>query len=214
MPVFQEASPVPHDVPNRIGLHSAGQAHARVSSASDSPPWRHEHFLRFAAELKALGRPFPRALELGSGPGELADTVLHEVPGLRLVSLDSSNTMHGQAQARLANKEGRMTSVTRNIFDIGWADGLGRFDAVIAGPAIHAPHRPVCAATLYAQVRPLLLPGGIFLLCDHVTTDVRVRFPASCMSPDEHHEALDEAGWSSTQTLRHDQGVLLLKARP
>jgi hypothetical protein len=34
------------------------------------------------------------------------------------------------------------------------------------------------------------------------------------MTPEEQHEALEEAGWSSTLTLRHDHGLLLVKAHP
>jgi SAM-dependent methyltransferase len=214
MPVLPDATLVPHDVPSPIDLREPGDAQAWARDASTKRPWRREYFLRFAAELKALGRPFPRVLELGSGPGELADTVLHEVPGLRLVALDFSDAMHDLARARLANKEGRMTFVTRNFLETGWADGLGRFDAVITNQTVHELRHKRRAAALYTQVRSLLLPDGVFLLCDHVAGDGGMRDTALYMTPDEQHEALGEAGWSSTQTLRHDHGLLLLKARP
>ena len=214
MPVTPDAL-APHDVPNTIDLQPPDDALASTRDASARRPGRHEHFLRLSAELKARGRPFPRVLELGPGPGELANAVLHDVPGLRLVALDFSNTVHDIADARLANKNGRMTVVTRNVMDMKWPLGLGRFDAVITDPAIHALRRKLrAAAPLYARVRSLLLPGGIFLLCDHVPGDGSVQSRSLYMTPDEQHEALGAAGWSSTQTLRHDHGLLLLKARP
>ena len=146
--------------------------------------------MRVAAELKALGRPFPRALELGSGPGELAETVLHEVPGLRLVCLDLSEGACREAPADLGSKEGRMTCVTRSLFDPGWADGLGRFDAVIVGPALHERHPGPGKVAFYARVRTLLLPGGILLLCDRATGAGDPRNAASLGVED----ALGEAG--------------------
>jgi len=214
MPARSDAALVPYEVPNPFDFDPIDDAVAGVADATESCPWRHQHFLRFAAELKALGRPFPRALELGSGPGELSNTVLGEVPGLRLVSLDFSDTVHETSHARLDNKDGRMTCVTRNAFDTRWADGLGRFDAVIAGPAIRWLRGRHRATALYSRVRPLLLPGGIFLLCNRVADDDGVHDAASSTFQDDPHEALDDAGWSSTQTLRRDHGLLLLKARP
>lgn len=169
-------------------------------------------FHRFAAELKALGRPFPRALDLGSGRGDLATHVLREVPGLRLVTLDFSDRPEASAQGRLALKEGRRTHVVRHLGDRGWADGLGRFDAVISHDAVHTllrGHRP---AALYAQVRALMLPGAIFLLADRCAGEHDGASP--CLTPDEQREAFEAAGWSSADILRHDAHTLSLKARP
>lgn len=154
---------------------------------------------RFAAELKAMGRPFPRVLELGSGPGELADTVLHEVPGLRLVSLDFSDAMRAAASARLDAKVGRLTRVARGALEPDWADGLGRFDAIITTQRLHDLRPDRDAVALYAQVRQLLLPGGLFLLADHA---------------DDPLDGLEHAGWSSIERLRPDPDLMFLKARP
>lgn len=209
MPVPADAALVPHDVPNRIDFPSSNDEEW-LTSASDALPPHRDHCLRVAAELKALGRPFPRALELGSGPGELAETVLHEVPGLRLVCLDLSEGACREAPADLGSKEGRMTCVTRSLFDPGWADGLGRFDAVIVGPALHERHPGPGKVAFYARVRTLLLPGGILLLCDRATGAGDPRNAASLGVED----ALGEAGWNSAQSLRQGQGQVLLKARP
>lgn len=209
MPVPADATLVPHDVPNRIDFLSSNDDEWLASASETVPPDR-DPCLRFAAELKALGRPFPRALELGSGPGELAETVLHEVPGLRLVCLDLSDGQRQEAPAHLGSKEGRMTCVTRSLFHPGWADGLGRFDAVIAGPALHERHRGPGKVAFYARVRPLLLPGGILLLWDRATGAGAPRNAAPLGIAD----ALGEAGWTSTQSLRQGQGLMLLKARP
>jgi len=169
-------------------------------------------FHRFAAELKALGRPFPRALDLGSGRGDLAAHVLREVPGLRLVTLDFSDTPQAPARSRLASKEGRRTHVVRHLANPGWADGLGRFDAVISHDAVHTllrAHRPTA---FYAQVRALLLPGAVFLLADRSTGDHDGASPY--LTPDEQREAFDAAGWRSADILRNDHHSLYLKAHP
>ena len=169
-------------------------------------------FHRFAAELKAFGRPFPRVLDLGSGRGALASHVLREVPGLRLVALDFSETPEPATRTRLARKEGRLTHVTRHLANPAWADGLGRFDLVISHDAVHTllrAHRP---AALYAQVRSLLLPRALFLLADRAANDDGGT--SRYLTLDEQREAFEAAGWSSTDTLNHDPHTLFLKAHP
>ena len=102
--------------------------------------------------------------------------------------------------------------MVRHLADPGWADGLGRFDAVISHDAVHTllrAHRP---AALYAQVRSMLLPGAIFLLSDRSAGDHGGASPY--LTPDEQHEAFDAAGWTSAHILRHDDHALCLKARP
>ena len=169
-------------------------------------------FHRFAAELKALGRPFPRALDLGSGRGDLAAHVLREVPGLRRVGEIEGDEPQAPARSRLASKEGRRTHVVRHLANPGWADGLGRFDAVISHDAVHTllrAHRPTA---FYAQVRALLLPGAVFLLADRSTGDHDGASPY--LTPDEQREAFDAAGWRSADILRNDHHSLYLKAHP
>jgi|GEM_PF-2465629 len=169
-------------------------------------------FRRFAAELKAFGRPFPRVLDLGSGRGALASHVLHEVPGLRLVALDFSDTPEPPTRTRLARKQGRLTHVTRHLANPAWADGLGRFDIVISHDAVHTllrAHRP---AALYAQVRSLLLPRALFLLADRAANDDDGA--SRYLTLDEQREAFEASGWSSTDTLDHDPHTLFLKAHP
>lgn len=166
-------------------------------------------FERVAAALKALGRPFPRALAFATG-AELASHVLHEVPGLRLVALEFATMPHTGAR-RLGPKTGRRTQVTRHASDNDWHSGLGRFDAIIAHdlpplPAVR--HQP---AVLLSQIRHLLLPGGALLFS--CPDDVRDRHHLSPLF-DDPRRALADAGWSSVDRVRSAPGQLLLKAHP
>jgi len=174
----------------------------------EAPPCT-QQYDRVAAALKALGRPFPRALALAAGP-DLASHVLQEVPGLRLVALEFA-TMPNAGARRFGPKAGRRTPVTRHVSDPDWHAGLGRFDAVITvgvPPVAAARHRP---AALFAQIRQLVLPGGALLLSTEDDGPPR-HTPSATL--DDHRRVLAEAGWSSIDRLRPAPGHLLLKANP
>lgn len=75
--------------------------------------------------------PACRLLELGSGPGFLASTLLDQLVGLRMTLLDFSEPMHVLARKRLGAMTNRAEFVTRSFKDADWPKGMGTFDAVV-----------------------------------------------------------------------------------
>jgi ubiquinone/menaquinone biosynthesis C-methylase UbiE len=71
------------------------------ATAMEKRPWRTEFFATFASELANMEPKAARVLELGSGPGFLANEVLSEIFGLRMTLLDFSEAMHALARQRL-----------------------------------------------------------------------------------------------------------------
>ena len=76
---------------------------AWVTQRIDGDRNHRSHVERLAALVGApVTTPDPVVLDVGSGPGVLADAVLRSVPGARVVVQDYSPPMLAQARSRLA----------------------------------------------------------------------------------------------------------------
>jgi tRNA (cmo5U34)-methyltransferase len=112
-----------------------------------------------AALLEALPTSPERVLDLGCGDGRLAGAVLDAFPSVtQLVAFDRSEPMLELARQRFV--ENRRVKVVN--FDLNAALNLDtRFDAVVSGFAIHHLEDQR-KRSLFAEIRQLLAPGGVF----------------------------------------------------
>jgi tRNA (cmo5U34)-methyltransferase len=111
----------------------------------------------------------PVVLDVGTGPGVLADAVLRAVPGAQVVVQDYSPPMLQQARSRLAWAGDRARFHLSDLALPGWSDGLGDgFDAVVSSYAIHNLREPGAIRGVYEELVTLLAPGGCVLLLDLV----------------------------------------------
>jgi SAM-dependent methyltransferase len=125
---------------------------------------------RFAAMLDAVaattaGRP-PRLLDLAGGTGTIALRTLDRFPRAEVTVVDQDPVLLAIAQASL---HGRATIVDADLGDPAWRAKLPQedFDAVLTATALHwLPADRVAA--LYAEIRSVLRPGGIFANADHM----------------------------------------------
>ena len=78
-----------------------------------------------------------RIVELGSGPGFLAERILNGVAVSAYTLVDISPAMHALARVLLAGASDKLSFVTANYGLPGWTEGLGQFDAVVSLQAIH-----------------------------------------------------------------------------
>jgi SAM-dependent methyltransferase len=209
-----EAMSEPPDVPSPIDLRSEDDARAWEQTAMSKRPWRIEFFERIARRLDGLTSGQPRVLELGSGPGFLARYVLEQVPALpHYVLLDFSPAMHVLARERLGRFAARASFLERDFKDPSWSAGLGPFDAVVTVQAIHELRHKRHASALHAQVREILAPQGIYLMCDHHTDVGEQRNDQLFMSLAEHETSLRAAGFVTVERLAERGGMALYLAR-
>ena len=159
-------------------------------------PFRLDFFAAFADDLAAVQNSSPRVLELGSGPGFLADYLLKRLPALAMSLLDYSSAMHTLATARLGDRSGQVRFIERDFKDPAWPDGLGQFDAVITLQSVHELRHKRYAGTLHAQVRSLLAPGGIYLVGDHYCGQDGMTNDQLYMSRAEQEQCLSAAGFT------------------
>ena len=180
-------------------------------------------FLRAGDELLVdLLPPAPEvALDLGCGDGRLADLIMVARPSLRrVVALDVSPPMLARARERFAD-DPRVEVVEHDLAEP--LEDLGRFDAVVAGFAIHHVTDERKQA-LYGEVARLLRPGGVFVNLEVVqsaTPELHAQFlaavdrdhddPEDKLAPVEPQLAwLRAAGLEQVDCLWRWRGVALL----
>ena len=198
------------DVPSPIDLRRMSDARPWAETALARRPVRPEFFDAFAREI---GRDGARILELGSGPGFLAEHLLRAWPGLDYTALDFSPAMHQLAAERLGERAARVRFVQRSFREAAWVDGLGPFDVVVTHQAVHELRHKDHATTLHAQVRPLLAAGGRYLVCDHHLGGEGLSNDQLYMTVDQQRDALLRAGFTGVEAVLVKGGLALHRAR-
>ena len=172
-------------------------------------PWRVEFFAQFASELAAMPLKIQRVLELGSGPGFLAEHLLRSLGHVEYVLLDFSASMHDLAKARLGELGSRATFIERSFKEENWAAGLGSFECVVTNQAVHELRHKCYAEALHRHVRKVLVPGGAYLVCDHFAGEGGMNNEALYMSVAEQRQALLASGFESVHQVMAKGGLVL-----
>jgi SAM-dependent methyltransferase len=134
--------------------------------------------------LDALPTGLRRVLDLGAGDGRLTALVRSAHPDCEAVALDVSAPMLARADARFADDE----RVAVRTHDLAVPlDEPGSFDAVVSGLAIHHLEDDR-KWELFAEIRALLRPGGVFANLDLVrapTAELHERFRRAIGRPED-----------------------------
>lgn len=197
------------DVPSPIDLRDPVTAARWAAEANRTRPYRNEVFDRMAGELREMA-PGSSVLELGSGPGFLAEALLlHVVAAGSYTLLDFSDAMHDLARGRLAHHASRCVYVTADFSKPAWSSGLGPFDAIVTVQAVHELRHKRHAPTLHQAVRALLKRGGLYLVCDHFAGPGGMENHDLYATIEEQSEALTRAGFRDVREI-HRVGSLVL----
>ena len=200
------------DVPSPINLRLMSDAREWEAAALSKRPSRPEFFAQFASSIKLAAIPVHRILELGSGPGFLAEHLLHALPAVAYVAFDFSPAMHQLASARLGSLSSRVQFVLRSFRESGWSVGLGQFECVVTHQAVHELRHKHYAGEFHRQVRQLLAPGGMYLVCDHFLGEGGMKNDQLYMTVAEQHAALVNAGFTTVEQLLLKGGLVLYHA--
>jgi SAM-dependent methyltransferase len=183
------------DVPSPIDLRSEADARAWVDAADRDRPWRSTLRLRFA-ELVGTLPAGSSVLELGSGPGLLAECILERCDNVTSYTLlDFSEPMLSMSRARL-ERFSSARFVNRDFKSAGWNATLEPpYSAVVTMQSVHEIRHKRHVPRLYQEVRQLLRPGGCLMVCDGVPRDASWRWTSLNMTPEEQIAAFTEAGF-------------------
>ena len=198
-----------HDVPSPIDFRLMSDALEWESTAMSKRPSRIEFFSEFAAAIKAMPIPVTRVLELGSGPGFLAESLLNALPAISYVALDFSAAMHQLARNRLGSLASRVDFFERNFKEPGWSHNLGLYEAIVTHQVVHELRHKHYACSLHAQARELLVSTGSYLVCDHFLGEGGMKNGQLYMTVTEQCDALLNAGFSNVQQLMLKDGLVL-----
>jgi len=145
---------------------SAWQASWDRQQASYMPDREH----RFATMLDvvAAANPdgVPAVLDLAGGTGSISLRTLRRFPRATTTLVDIDPVLLGIARSSV---DERTTVISADLRDAAWTGQLPRaaYDAVLTATALHwiDEHR---LSALYAEVRSVLRPGGVFINADHM----------------------------------------------
>lgn len=166
-----------------------------------------------ADAIHAAHPPIGLVLELGSGPGLLAERILHSCQIERYTLLDFSPPMLELSRARVGGHPAA-AFVLADFKQPDWtARVAGPFDAVVAMQAVHEIRHKRHVPGLYSDVRGLLRPGGLLLVCDHAPADDSARATALFATEAEQHAMMTGAGFSEVTTLLEHRGLYLCSGR-
>jgi SAM-dependent methyltransferase len=197
------------DIPSPIDLRLMPDALEWAQTATEKRPYREDIFAEFARELLSAEPAVRRVLELGSGPGFLAQHLLRSLPAASFVLLDFSPAMHQLAGERLVSQRSRVELVERSFKDPDWGEGLGRFQGIVTLQAVHELRHKRHATALHHQAKALLAPGGAYLVCDHFVGEGGVVNDQLFMSVEEQQQALLDAGFHTVRQVAR-RGSLVL----
>src|SRR5688572_15602283 len=110
----------------------------------------------------------PEVVDLGTGTGALAASILDAIPRARVVLVDIDPSMLATAESRVA-KHGARAQLKKASFSDD--DALPACDAVVASLALHHVHELSAKRDLYARIYRALRPGGLFLSGDATAYD-------------------------------------------
>lgn len=205
------------DIPSPIDLRRPDHAQEWAKTALQKRPWRPQFFQHFVQEIQAI--PSAHALhilELGSGPGFLLKELLGNLPQHRYSALDFSQAMHDLARERLGEQAEQVNFLVRDFKQDDWFKDLTDIDVVITNQAVHELRHKRHAPALHAQVRQLLKPQGIYLVCDHFAGTHEgqqgMQNNELFMTVEEQQQALAAGGFNQVKALLCQGSLMLWRA--
>jgi SAM-dependent methyltransferase len=204
------------DVPYGEDFHDPAVAAAWAEVVMRKRPWRSTIFEHFVAIVSAAPVAQARLLELGSGPGFLAEQLLTQCPNIsRYTLLEFSEPMLEQSRRRLDAHQDRTEFLRADFKSDTWPRLVtGPIHFVVSLQAVHELRHKRHAPQLYAQLAPLLAPAGEVLICDHLPAGAHTpRHTVLYMDPEEKLEALTRAGLLDARVVWSDHNMALYRAR-
>jgi ubiquinone/menaquinone biosynthesis C-methylase UbiE len=142
-----------------VEAYSSAAAHAYLDTIDDTLV---EHALRL---VKRRERERGRALDIGTGPGQIVIKLAKRLPEWKFTGVDRSLAMIAQAQANLASAGGKLAG--RAEFQVADGNRLpfpdGSFDLVMCNSVLHHLAEP---EKLLSEMSRLVNSGGAILLRD------------------------------------------------
>ncbi|HEY2383166.1 MAG TPA: class I SAM-dependent methyltransferase [Terriglobia bacterium] len=191
------------DIPPGVDFLSEQAAKQWAEEAEAKLPSRINFFAAFADAIMERRSAIRQALEIGSGPGFLAEYILSRCAGIeRYTLLDFSPTMLELSRKRLQVFGDRVAYLQVDFKQAAWADKVGAaYDCILTMQAVHELRHKRHALKFYGECRRLLKKDGLLLVCDHLPKTDSGRDRALFMTEVEQLDAIQSAGFSHVEML-------------
>lgn len=176
----------PHDYFNRDYVREW------TESANLKRPFRVLFLEAFARELRRVEGA--KVLDIGAGPGFLAEHLLARCDIESYDLLDFSPHMLELARERLAQFDGKVSFHQKSFLEDGWWKKLpAPFDVVVSMQAVHELRDTARIPPLYRDAGFILRSGGVILVADEIAEEIDDDVPFH--TAEGHLSALGEAGF-------------------
>ena len=140
-----------------------------VNKDSQRAAERESQFNATLSWMSVLVSNRARVLDLGCGPGTLAEKLLGAFPEMQVICSDGSDEMLKLARQRLASYGDRASFIQADFSGVNWTANLPRdLDAVVSARAIHNLRTLKLIGPVYREICGLLKVGGVFLNVERV----------------------------------------------
>jgi len=177
--------------------------------ANAKRPHRAQFFDAFVAELSGLADP--RVLDLGAGPGFLAEHVLARLAVASYHLLDFSPRMLELARLRLAGFGDRVFFHQADFLQEDWWKPLPKgFDAVVSLQAVHEVRQRENLSQVYKGVAALIREAGKIIVADKL--DYETEEGQGHLSLQDHEMALENAGFQEVRRVLEIEDLIMFEA--
>ena len=181
-----------------------------VGIANTRRPHRAKFIDAFVTEVSRLAEP--DLLDLGAGPGFLAEQVLSRCAVSSYHLLDFSPRMLELARARLAGFGGRVFFHQIDFLQENWWQSLpAGFDAVVSLQAVHEVFQAERISELYSGVASLVAEGGKIIIADKL--DFETEEGTGFLTIEDHETALERAGFREFRRVLEVEDLIMFEAK-
>lgn len=201
------------DIPYGEDLQHPEGAAAWVNAADRKRPSRIPIRQAIVDRLQTLPDG-ARVLELGSGPGYLAEQVLAQCPALSTYTLfDFSEPMMAMSRTR-AGTFPAACFVLGDFRNTEWMAAVpGPWDAVVSMQAVHEVRHKRHVPALYGEIFGILRPSGLLVVADRTPEDDSPRSTALFMTAVEQLDAMRGAGFVEVRHIMSGDAIALCEGR-
>jgi len=166
-------------------------------------PERLQLFDTIIQQIGKTSLPAPHIVELGIGPGYLAERLLKKIPNITYEGIDFSTPMLNLAATRLAAHMSRIKFTQADLVNEDWGAKVSRpVGAIISTWALHDLGSQENTRKVYQTCHRLMASGGILLNGDFVKPEgTRHDFEAGRFPVSRHLELLQEVGFRGAHCL-------------
>jgi SAM-dependent methyltransferase len=199
------------DIPSGHSFFDAQYIRSWLEDTTAHHPERPVLFDAFVAEISQTASPALSVLELGSGPGVLAEHLLSRCSVGVYQLVDFSAPMQDLARERLEGDH-RATFVLADFKAPAWVEQVrAPVHIVVSMQALHELRHSSRTPRLYRQLAQVASPGGLVLTCDQLRSadDDRRLY----MTIDEHLAAMSTGGLDEPTIVKRAANMALFRAR-